>query len=496
MKKIKKILIANRAEIAVRVIKTCRNMGIEAVSIYADDDKDLLHVSMADEAYSLGTGSLHETYLNISKIIEIAKKSNADAIHPGYGFLSEKEKFAKAVEEAGIIFIGPRPENIVLMGDKIGSKVKAESLKVPMIPGYHGQNQDKEFLFKEAKKIGFPVLIKASAGGGGKGMRVVRSDAEFYDSLERAKSESMRSFSDDKVLIEKFIEKPRHIEVQVMSDTHGNHLHFFERECSLQRRYQKIVEESPSPSLDDKLRQQICQTAVQLSSGINYRGAGTVEFILDEDKKFYFLEMNTRLQVEHPVTEMVTGYDLVELQVRVAQGEKVEIKQADIKQNGYSIECRVYAEDAAAGFLPATGTLKFLGESADHLTRVDTGYRSGNEITVNYDPMIAKLIVWGRDRKHATENMLKTLKNYRFDGVINNISFLSELVGSELYRSGEYYTNYLDKNWEKFIKATIVSEADAVAAFFFSKLFAKADGAKDQLSYSPWSLIGNKEFGL
>src|SRR5690606_34183389 len=365
--KIKKILVANRGEIALRVLKTAKEMGIKIVTIYAEDDKNLPHALFSDEAYSLGQGPLSETYLNKHKIIDIAKKSGADAIHPGYGFLSENAEFCSMVEKAGIIFIGPTSESIILMGDKIGSKVALEKINIPMIPGYHGDNQEISFLETKAKEIGFPVLIKASAGGGGKGMRIVQEESELRDAISGAKSEALKAFSNDKVLIEKYIVNPRHIEVQLMSDTHGNHLHFFERECSIQRRYQKVVEETPAPNLSDDLRKRICETAAEISKGINYRGAGTVEFILTPDGKFYFLEMNTRLQVEHPVTEMVTGHDLVRYQILVAEGEKLNLKQSDIKQNGHAIECRIYAEDPDNDFMPSRSEERRVGKVCETL---------------------------------------------------------------------------------------------------------------------------------
>ncbi|MBA2405318.1 MAG: ATP-grasp domain-containing protein, partial [Bdellovibrionales bacterium] len=350
--KIKKILVANRGEIALRVLKTAKEMGIKVVTVYAEDDKHLPHALFSDESYPLGSGALSETYLNKAKLIEICKRSGADAIHPGYGFLSENEEFARMVEKAGIIFIGPTPESIVLMGDKIGSKKALEKINIPLTPGYHGEDQSEDMLVKEAKKIGYPILIKASAGGGGKGMRIVHQDSELLESIRGAKSEGLKSFSNDRVLIEKYVVNPRHIEVQLMSDTHGTHLHFFERECSIQRRYQKVVEETPAPNMSQELRLKICETAVEIARGINYRGAGTVEFIMAQDGNYYFMEMNTRLQVEHPVSEMVTGADLVKCQIMVAQGDKLPYIQNEIKQKGHAIECRIYAEDPDNNFMP------------------------------------------------------------------------------------------------------------------------------------------------
>ena len=402
---INKILIANRGEIALRVIKTCKKLGIKTVSIYAADDAHLPHASAADECISLGSGALSETYLNQDKIISICKKLNVDAIHPGYGFLSENTKFCKKGEDNQITFIGPHPEAIELMGDKITSKIKMEKLGIPLIPGYHGDNQDEKHLEAEAVKIGFPVLIKATAGGGGKGMRIVHEEKEFRDALGGAKREALNAFGNGDVLIEKYINQPRHIEVQLVSDGVGNHFHFFERECSIQRRYQKVVEESPAPNMSPETKKKICQTAVKIAQGINYIGAGTIEFIMGADESFYFLEMNTRLQVEHPVTEMTTGYDLVELQIKAANGEKFDFSQEDIKQTGHAVECRIYAEDPDQDFLPTNGNIQKIESFPKVDYRLDCGYRDGNAISTNYDPMLAKLITWGEDREECLEKM-------------------------------------------------------------------------------------------
>ncbi len=485
--KIKKILIANRGEIALRVLKTAREMGIQVVTMYAEDDKDLPHALEADESYSLGSGALKETYLNKEKIISIAKEAKADAIHPGYGFLSENAEFADLVEKNKLIFIGPTSESIILMGDKIGSKRALEKMNIPMIPGYHGEDQSIENLAKEAKKIGFPVLIKASAGGGGKGMRIVHQESELIEALEGAKSEALKAFSNDKVLIEKYIINPRHIEVQLMSDTHGNHLHFFERECSIQRRYQKIVEETPAPNLTQELRLKICETATRISSGINYRGAGTVEFILSPDGSFYFLEMNTRLQVEHPVTEMVTDSDLVRYQIEVAQGDKIDLKQSDIKQRGHSIECRIYAEDPDQNFMPSIGTLTAIGNPTLRDTRLDCGFKEGNAVGVNYDPMLAKFIVWGQDRKTAIEKSLIGLDEVPFLGVKTNRDYLKRILGHKDFIEGKTHTHFIPDHGKDLEKKELTpkEKARALAAFILGeqKTIRKTSTSA---RYNPW----------
>lgn len=490
--KIKKILIANRGEIALRVLKTAREMGIQVVTLYADDDKDLPHALEADESYSLGSGPLKETYLNKEKIISIAKETKADAIHPGYGFLSENAEFADLVEKNKIIFIGPTSESIILMGDKIGSKRALGKMNIPMIPGYHGEDQSIENLAKEAKKIGFPVLIKASAGGGGKGMRIVHKDEELTQAIEGAKSEALKAFSNDKVLIEKYIVNPRHIEVQLMSDTHGNHLHFFERECSIQRRYQKIVEETPAPNLSHELRLKICETAVRISSGINYRGAGTVEFILSPDGSFFFLEMNTRLQVEHPVTEMVTDSDLVRLQIEVAQGDKISLKQTDIKQRGHAIECRIYAEDPDQNFMPSIGTLTAIGTPTLRDSRLDCGFKEGNVVGVNYDPMLAKFIVWGLDRKTTIEKSIRGLDEVLFLGVKTNRDYLKRILGHKDFIEGKTHTHFIPDH-AKALERKVMSKEDkarAIAAFILGERKATRKTSSSP-RYNPWhELVG------
>lgn len=467
LKIIDKVLIANRGEIALRVIKTCKEMGIKTVTIFTEKERGYPHTYSADESFSLGEGALSETYLNHERIIEIAKLSGAKAIHPGYGFLSENSVFADKVTKAGIKFIGPRPDSMEIMGDKKTSKVEMEKISIPLIPGYHGDNQDSDHLKKEASKIGYPVLIKASAGGGGKGMRIVESDSDFHSALESAKREAKNAFGNDIVLIEKFIQNPRHIEVQVMSDTHGNHLHFFERECSIQRRHQKVVEETPSMALSSENREKITKTAVQISSGINYEGAGTVEFIMDADGEFFFLEMNTRLQVEHPITEMVTGSDLVRLQILVAAGLSLPMKQEDVKQIGHAIETRIYSEDPDNDFMPAIGKISRVGTTSLNDVRLDSGYVDGNEVTIDFDPMLAKLICWGVDRESAISKTLHSLDEVVFLGVQTNRDYLKRIVNSAPFREADTFTHFIE-TYSELLKRTETSDeqvAKAIASF-------------------------------
>lgn len=488
--KIKKILVANRGEIALRVLKTAKEMGIKVVTVYAEDDKTLPHALFADESYSLGSGALSDTYLNKAKLIEITQKCGADAIHPGYGFLSENAEFASMVEKAGIIFIGPTAQSIILMGDKIGSKNALEKINIPMIPGYHGDDQTEETLAKKAKEIGYPVLIKASAGGGGKGMKIVHQDSELLESIRSAKSEALKSFSNDKVLMERYVINPRHIEVQLMSDTHGNHLHFFERECSIQRRYQKVIEETPAPNLSQEMRLKICETAVQISSGINYRGAGTIEFILAPDGKFYFLEMNTRLQVEHPVTEMVTGSDLVKCQIMVAQGDKLPYAQSDIKQKGQAIECRIYAEDPDNNFMPSIGKIDTIGVPTLRDVRLDCGFLDGTEVGVNYDPMLAKLVVWGDNRDLAIYKTISSLDEVLFLGVKTNRDYLKRILGNKDFIAGHTHTHFIPDHKSELEPKELSHEDTAalIAAVSFSQKKKVFSGSAENLT-NPWTSL-------
>tara|TARA_R110000868_G_scaffold280577_1_gene540972 strand:- start:2929 stop:4413 length:1485 start_codon:yes stop_codon:yes gene_type:complete len=483
--KFKKILIANRGEIALRVIRSCKELGIKTVTLYTDEEIDLPHALAGDESVCLGSGALSDTYLAQERIIKICLDLDVDAIHPGYGFLSENAEFCRKVTAAGIKFIGPSPESMILMGDKTGSKRKMEEIKIPLIPGYHGDEQDPDFLKKEADKIGYPVLVKASAGGGGKGMRVVASASEFIESLAAAKREAMNAFGDQRVLIEKYIQNPRHIEIQVMSDQHGNHTHLFERECSIQRRHQKIVEESPSPALDAKLREQMAQVATKITSSINYEGAGTIEFILDGDiaGAFYFLEMNTRLQVEHPVTEMVTGLDLVKLQIAVAQGEKLPYAQSDLVQRGHAIELRIYAEDPDNGFLPSIGTIHQVAETS---ARLDTGYKDNNKVTISFDPMLAKLVVYGASRSEAIASALQALKETPFLGVTTNRDYLARILTHDKFLSGETFTHFVATYADglKPVAASDEETALAIAAHFLCQPSVKSADAST--NYSSW----------
>ena len=488
--KIKKILVANRGEIALRVLKTAKEMNIKVVTVYAEDDKSLPHALFADESYSLGLGALSETYLNKNKLIDIAKSCGADAIHPGYGFLSENAEFANLVESNGIKFIGPTADSIVLMGDKIGSKKALEKINVPLTPGYHGDAQDDATLMKEAKKIGFPVLIKASAGGGGKGMRIVHQESELLEGIQGAKSEGLKSFGSDRVLIEKYVLNPRHIEVQLMSDTHGNHLHFFERECSIQRRYQKVVEETPAPNMSQELRLKICETAVEIARGINYRGAGTVEFIMSQDGSFYFMEMNTRLQVEHPVTEMVTGHDLVKYQILVAQGDKLPVTQKEITQKGHSIECRIYAEDPDNDFMPSIGKIERIGTPTLRDVRLDCGFLDGTEVGVNYDPMLAKLIVWGENRDVAISKSIHSLDEVLFLGVKTNRNYLKRILGHKEFIAGHTHTHFIPDYKNDLLPAELQDQdiANFVAAISFVSM-KKTMTAGAETKSNPWTSL-------
>ena len=442
----KKVLIANRGEIACRVISTLKKMGITSVAVYSDADRDSRHVKLADEAYHIGGSRPDESYLKADVLLALAKKVGVDAIHPAYGFLSENSSFARACPEAGIAFIGPTAESIEKMGAKDAAKALMEEANVPVVPGYHGESQDPDYLQQQAVKVGFPLLIKAVSGGGGKGMRVVNSVDEFAELLDSVKREALNAFADERVLLERYISKPRHIEFQVFGDSHENYVHLHERECSLQRRHQKIIEETPSPFLDEETRQAMGVAAVNAARAISYLGAGTIEFIVGEDRSFYFMEMNTRLQVEHPVTEMVTGQDLVEWQVRVAAGQALPLKQEQITSSGHSFETRLYAENPNNLFLPSTGKLHHLRFPATNENlRVETGVEQGDTISVFYDPMIAKLVVWGEDREVAREGLLNALGESGIIGVENNIAFLETLATHPDFIGNKIDTQYIDK---------------------------------------------------
>jgi 3-methylcrotonyl-CoA carboxylase alpha subunit len=442
----RKILIANRGEIACRVIKTARRMGVRTVAVYSDADANALHTRLADEAVLIGPPPARESYLVIDRIIGAAKQTGAHAIHPGYGFLSENEDFAAACEANGIVFIGPPASAIRAMGSKSAAKALMEKAPVPLVPGYHGKDQDAAHLKDEADRIGYPVLLKPSAGGGGKGMRVVNTATEFAGALVSCKREALSSFGDEEVLIEKYVTRPRHVEIQVFADTHGNCVYLFERDCSLQRRHQKVLEEAPAPGMTDARRRAMGEAAVAAARAVGYVGAGTVEFIADQEGRFYFMEMNTRLQVEHPVTEMITGQDLVEWQLRVASGEPLPVTQEQLRIRGHALEARIYAEDPDRGFLPSTGKLVHLATPPESLhVRVDTGVAQGDEITPYYDPMIAKLIVWDETRDLALARMLQALAQYRIVGVANNVEFLSRLVACPAFAQADLDTGLIER---------------------------------------------------
>ena len=440
---IHKILIANRGEIAVRVIHTARKLAIKTVAIYSEADADSLHVTMADEAWCIGKVELAETYLNIPKILEIAKKTGCDAIHPGYGFLAENPLFVSACVESGITFIGPRPEAMKIMGNKIEARAFIKTINIPMTEGVTGTREELE---KKAHQIGFPVLLKAAAGGGGKGMRIVYEENELAEAIEVTSRQAKAYFGDETVYIEKFIDAPRHIEVQIIGDNFGNVVHLFERECSIQRRYQKIIEESPSPTLTPEVRNKMGAAAVAIGKAIGYNNAGTIEFLVDKELNFYFLEMNTRIQVEHPVTEMVTGIDIVEEQIHVAAGNKLRLKQEEIFQHGHAIECRIYAEDPANNFQPSPGKMTLYKEPEVQGVRMDTGITSGTEIKSSFDPMISKLIVWAKDRHTARQAMLLALDDYIIHGINTNITYLVKLLQSEAFITNSITTKFCDEH--------------------------------------------------
>lgn len=444
MPKIKKLLIANRGEIALRIMRSAKEMGIQTVAVYSEIDRNAMHVKFADEAYCIGPAPSSESYLRMDKIIDVAKKSSADAIHPGYGFLSENEDFADLVKKEGIIFVGPSGDSMRVMGSKLAAKEAVAKFKVPLVPGTSTPITNVDDAKAVAKKIGYPILIKASAGGGGKGMRVVENENEFQSQMERAISEATASFGDGAVFIEKYIAKPRHIEFQVFGDQHGNVVHLFDRECSIQRRHQKVVEEAPSPVLTSELRKKMGEAAVNAAKAANYYNAGTIEFILDEDMSFYFLEMNTRLQVEHPVTELITGLDLVKLQIKVAEGEKLPFTQEQLTIHGHAIEVRVCAEDPSNNFLPDIGTLKTYRRPQGHGVRVDDGFEEGMTIPVQYDPLIAKLIVYAETRELAMDKMIRAINDYEITGVETTLGFGKFVMKHEAFRSGNFNTRFIE----------------------------------------------------
>ena len=470
-----KILIANRGEIACRVIKTAAKMGIKTVAVYSDADRNALHVDMADEAVNIGESAPAKSYLKADRIILACKKTKAQAVHPGYGFLSENKDFQLALKKAGIIFIGPGAKAIEAMGDKITSKKLADKAGVSTVPGHMGIIKDSDEAVKIAKAIGYPVVLKASAGGGGKGMRVARNAAEAREGFERATSEAKSSFGDDRMFIEKLIEQTRHIEIQVLADGHGNCISVGERECSIQRRHQKVIEEAPSPFIDEKTRKAMGKQAVTLAKAVDYVSAGTVEFIVDAKRKFYFLEMNTRLQVEHPVTELVTGLDLVEWMIRIADGEKLTVKQSDVKLNGWALESRIYAEDQYRNFSPSTGRLvRYRPPEDSKHVRVDTGVYEGDEISIFYDPMVAKLCTWARTRKQAIAHMRDALDHYYIRGINHNIPFLASVMGKKRFIAGKLTTNFIAEEYPKGFSDKDLSADDPVPLIAVATLIHRA----------------------
>lgn len=469
----KKILIANRGEIALRVMRSAKKMGIKTVAVYSEIDRNARHTRFADEAVILGPSPSSESYLQMEKIIQAARDTNADAIHPGYGFLSENSAFAKMVEENGITFIGPGTHAIEVMGSKLAAKEAVKEYNIPMVPGIEEAITDVELAKKIASEIGFPILIKASAGGGGKGMRVVENKEELPEQMERAISEAISAFGDGSVFIEKYVSSPRHIEIQVLADTHGNFVHLFERECSIQRRHQKVVEEAPSVVLTSKLREAMGDAAIKVAKSCNYIGAGTVEFLLDENNNFYFLEMNTRLQVEHPVSELITGIDLVEQQIKVAKGEKLSFTQNDLSITGHALELRIYAEDPLNNFLPNVGSLETYIRPKGEGIRLDDGYEQGQDIPIYYDPMIAKLITYGKTREEAIGLMLKAINDYQIEGVATTLPFGKFVCEHEAFTSGNFDTHFVKNYFSTEQLFANQKEEQEIAAVLATQLLLK-----------------------
>lgn len=477
MGKINKLLVANRGEIALRIMRSAREMGIKTVAVFSEADRNALHVRFADEAVCIGPPPSSESYLKMDTLIEVAKQTKADAIHPGYGFLSENEDFAHKVEKAGLIFVGPSAKSIELMGSKLAAKEAVAKFNVPLVPGTSEPIDDVNKARKIAKEIGYPILIKASAGGGGKGMRIVEHDGEFQEQMERAVSEATSAFGDGSVFIEKYVTQPRHIEFQIFGDKHGNVIHLFERECSIQRRHQKVVEEAPSAVLTPELRKAMGEAAVNVARSCDYYGAGTVEFILDEKLNFYFLEMNTRLQVEHPVTEMVTGIDLVKLQIRIAEGEKLPVAQNDLCLHGHAIEVRVYAEDPANNFLPDIGTLQTYQRPQGNGIRVDDGFEQGMSIPFYYDPMIAKLICHAETRELAMDKMIRAIEEYEITGVETTLGFCKYVMQHEAFRSGNFDTKFVEKYFKPEVLNAVPEPDEELLAAVLSTRMAKPTSA-------------------
>jgi acetyl-CoA carboxylase biotin carboxylase subunit len=489
----KKILIANRSEIACRIIRACKEMNIPTLAVYSEADEFAQHVKLADEAVCIGPAAPLQSYLNMDAVINAALENGCDAIHPGYGFLSEKHEFNKKVREAGLVFIGPKPEPMKLLGSKVESRITMIEAGVPVIPGMKTSSKNISDFEEMAEKIGFPVLIKASDGGGGKGMRVVHKAEDVKPSVEAAMRESQTAFGSEVVFLEKYLESPRHIEFQVAGDEHGNFVHLFERECSIQRRHQKIIEETPSTAVSPELRKRMGETAVKVIQASNYTNVGTVEFLLDKDNNFYFLEVNTRIQVEHPITEMVTGIDLVKLQIRIAAGEAIPFKQEELTQNGHSIECRIYAEDADNNFMPSSGKIHFMKEPVGPGVRYDSGVYSGAEVPIFYDPILAKLIVWGKDREEARLRMINALKSNVVLGVKTSNKFMQTVLENQHFIDGDTCTNFIDSHSDdlKFNSTASLLHAFAAAALSEdTNQTQTVNHIAHQLNSSPWLEIG------
>ncbi len=492
-----KILIANRGEIACRIIKTARAMGVATVAVYSEADRNALHVQMADESVFIGPSPSTESYLLGDKIIQAALETGAEAIHPGYGFLSENAAFCRQCETNNLVFIGPPVESILAMGSKSAAKTIMADAGVPLVPGYHGEDQSPELILQAANNMGYPVLLKAAAGGGGKGMRAVYTEEEFDQALEAAKREARNSFNDDIMLVEKYLLKPRHVEIQVFCDSQGNAVYLFERDCSVQRRHQKVIEEAPAPGMSEALRQKMGEAAIKAAQAINYQGAGTVEFLLDAQGQFYFMEMNTRLQVEHPVTEMISGQDLVEWQLRVASGEPLPCSQEQLQINGHAFEARIYAEDPENDFLPATGRLNILRPPLENANvRVDTGVVEGDEVSIYYDPMITKLVVWDLDRDRALQRLTEALSNYRIDGLTTNIGFLYNLTTSQAFKNGDVDTGFIEEHHQEIfrLRDTDTDYGAPLAAAAINSLRQQQAQARAQQSgepNSPWHLVNH-----
>lgn len=495
---IKKILIANRGEIAIRVIRSCRELGISSIAVYSEADRSSLHVRLADEAYCIGPAPSNLSYLAIDNIIEAAKKSGADAIHPGYGFLSENAEFSERCEKEGIIFIGPSSYAIHTMGDKITARKKMQSANVPVVPGTTEPITDLNKAVEIIKEIGLPVMIKASAGGGGKGMRLVTEEEDIVSAVESAKSESLAAFSNDEVYIEKYINSPHHIEFQIVADKHGNCVHLFERECSVQRRHQKVVEETPSPIMTPEVRTEMGKHAVAAAMAVNYAGAGTIEFIVDDELNYYFLEMNTRLQVEHPITERVVGVDLVKTQIKIADGEPLAFKQEDLKQTGHAIEVRIYAEDSDNNFMPSPGTIENISEPLGLGVRHDGYVYAGYEIPIYYDPMISKLIVWASTRAEAIERLKRALYAYKITGIKTSIPFLCRILDVPDFVNGKYNTHFIQDN-EEYLKpvkkvSQRIQDIASIAAFvnYLTNLDKHKERNNSKAPVNNWKIFGRK----